>query len=551
MLQSAIIDYFVFLSCSRHLALPLLPIGPIGSMHTMVSSKYLLFTNLLLDSICWSVLIPALPGMHKSLGLSTITVGSISSLVSTLTFVTGVAQGRLADSLGRFRMLRLSLLTQLVGHLIMIASLHFKSSALFILARCIQASCKCAMVVSQAILHDISQRGEKIKNLATLLAFSNIAYIIGPTLGGQLYAWNEYYPSEAASLMVVLALLLLHHTESALAKEFSYHDSTHLAQPSNSDKKSTVKAGVEKEGVPNRSSLFHYLHLKFAFQIGNALFESLLAQHSQAMMGLTSGALGLVLSWTGVASAMTNLFILKALARWEDHDLARCLSPLSVMLGLGLTLWALARSLPLLMVAVSLITVSSNIFLGILQGLISHAQTPLASSSSASIPAASSWTVVAVAEGAHSDSSGEETPPSPEKRSASNSEEIASLEESVSRKLLSLASERDLRTSMLTASQLLENDPSSVKEEDEVRNKSERSSGSKKGSRSSSGTVYGLSSTADRAARIVSPLVGSVLLERYGSLGLVYMAGTVLLYCLSLLHLSPYRSDQQHKRKVD
>lgn len=520
----------------------------------MVSSKYLLFTNLLLDSICWSVLIPALPGMHKSLGLSTITVGSISSLVSTLTFVTGVAQGRLADSLGRFRMLRLSLLTQLVGHLIMITSLHFKSSTLFILARCIQASCKCAMVVSQAILHDISQRGEKIKNLATLLAFSNIAYIIGPTLGGQLYAWNEYYPSEAASVMVVVAILLLHHTESALAKEFSYRDSTHLTQASNSDKKSTAKAGGEKEGVPNRSSLFHYLHLKFAFQIGNALFESLLAQHSQAMMGLTSGALGLVLSWTGVASAMTNLFILKALARWEDHDLARCLSPLSVMLGLGLTLWALARSLSLLMVAVSLITVSSNIFLGILQGLISHAQTPLASSSSAAIPAASSWSSV-VAEGVHSESSGEETPPSPEKCAASSSEEIASLEESVSRKLLSLASERDLRTSMLTASQLLESDPSSMKEEDEVRNKSERNSGSKKGSRSSSGTVYGLSSTADRAARIVSPLVGSVLLERYGSLGLVYMAGTVLLYCLSLLHLSPsapsYRSDQQHKRKVD
>ena len=59
------------------------------------------------------------------------------------------------------------------------------------------------------------------------------------------------------------------------------------------------------------------------------------------------------------------------------------------------------------------------------------------------------------------------------------------------------------------------------------------------------GTVFGLSSTADRAARIVSPLLGGYFLETYGTMGLIYMSGSTLLYCLALIYATmPNRGTQ-------
>lgn len=437
----------------------------------MISSKYLLYINLLLDSICWSILIPSLPGMNNSLGLSTLSVGSITSLVSMLTFFTGIVQGRIADSIGRFKMLRLSLCTQLVGHLLILVALRWRSSLLFTVARCIPALCKCGMVVSQAVLHDISSPSENVSNLATLLAFSNIAYIIGPCLGGVLYAYNELLVSRLACLICVGSILLLYTTEWAMAREFGYQDTAHPHEEATDEPSEHVKP------FSTTTSLYHLLHVKFAFQLGNTLFEAFLPQHSTAMLRLTSTSIGLILAWSGILSALTNLFVLKQL---DMHSMGNWLTPLVIGLCSGLALWAISTSMWPLLLAVSVITVASNMFLGILQGMIALA--------------------------------------SPSARGKG---------------LSHLRSEGDLRaldlhrtTSLytVTAPSIEEGIPPPPM--------------SNKLARSGSGAVYGLSSTADRAARIVSPLLGGLLLERFGPVGLVGMAIGVLCYCLALLHAS-------------
>jgi hypothetical protein len=61
----------------------------------------------------------------------------------------------------------------------------------------------------------------------------------------------------------------------------------------------------------------------------------------------------------------------------------------------------------------------------------------------------------------------------------------------------------------------------------------------KKKKNQSYGTVFGLSAAADRAARIVSPVVGSLFLQSYGANGLIFVSAMITLYCASIVYLGP------------
>jgi MFS family permease len=472
-----------------------------------------LYLNLLLDSICWSLLIPTLPGIHTSIGISNIAVGSISSLVSTVTFLTGTVQGSIADRIGRFTMLRLSLLSQIVGHLILLLSLRTKSFYLFVLGRVIQACCKSGMVVSQALLHDLSHN-DSLQNLGKLIACSNIAYIIGPMLGGQLYIYNELLPSRLAALVALGALGILHIAEQTVEKEYSYTDksltrklsSNNISANTDMNRHSTISTSKSisdsATGASTLTSLqsapiYHFLHLKFAFQIGNSLFEALLPQYSAMTLGLTSRSIGGILSYAGLLSVLSNIYILPALPR--GHLLDVLLVILVLALGLGLTLWALARDLFVLLTAVSIISVASNLFLSIVQGMLSAAQRLQEGSSTVTTGSGSS-------SGKTSNTITSDDPPLPKAFCEYSSEE------------------EDIHTTTISSSTT-------------IRSVSSRVTTTTASTNAKSGAVYGLSSTADRAARILSPILGTVLLEQFGSMGLVYIAVSTLVYCLVLLSM--------------
>lgn len=468
-----------------------------------LTAKQLLYLNLLLDTICWTILLPALPGIQTQLGISTISMGSISSLFSTVTFITGTVLGNLADSIGRFKMLRASLAVQLAGHLLILLALCFGSPLLFVLSRCVHASCKCAMVVSQAILHDISPLGQNLKDLGTLLAFSNIAFVIGPTVGGYLFALSPFLPSQLSAFIAVCGILLLYSTQWKLREEYRYdetlsHSSAGIAcglgASSQDEESNDVEANAAASSSASSSSsssqetksLTHFLHIKFAFQIGNSLFEALMPLHAQQQLGLSSTTIGAVLSWGGALSVFTNLFVLRRLGDFGPH-LEDLLPVLAICMGVGLTLWALSSHVILLVLAASIITLSANVFLGVLQTLLGQIL-----------------------------------------RNADSSQG--------SRSQHRVHSEGDLRVLQLSASSAAHPAPSLWTSLASIRPPSPTSIASSSSSTSStSASVFGLSSTADRAARILSPLLGSVLWEQFGVMGLVALAMGVSAYCLLLL----------------
>lgn len=306
------------------------------------NKKALLLNNLLIDTIGWTLILPALPGLYASFEADTATIGTLTALLSLLTFLCGAVQGIASDFFGRIRMLQMCALSQLIGHMLTIHGLQSKSLYIFVLSRCIPAFFKCCMVVSQAYLFDMEQNIPGNSDVATLYAYSNIAFMSGPLIGGFLVSYSVYYPCIFGLLISAMELTILYFLE-----ESSRSDAW---QQSKLIQNSSVANGVSSEDDANgkgkafNGNLLDLLHIKFAYQLSNALFEALFPQYGRSTFGLSGYATGLCYSLSGVLSALVNMYILPSvlLLRKPEQYLMYVLATT----WMGLMIWALWGAMP-------------------------------------------------------------------------------------------------------------------------------------------------------------------------------------------------------------
>lgn len=508
-----------------------------------VAEDHLIYLNIVADSMGWSMLIPALPGLNQFFELSTVMTGSITSLVSILIFLSGTVQGRIADQIGKITMLRLSATSQLIGFLLMILALKVNSVAVFTLARCIPACFKCGMVVSQALLYEIRSEREYVKDIGILIAFSNVAYIIGPVIGGLLYSYHNQSIFFMGIFLSCLSLMLLEildldnrnnsNSNRRSQSQSQGHPSNstdvtngNLSEPPtprpsyavsasssvcNSAKEALTSSQINqpsaisgnKPSTANNSSnheLFHYLHIKFAFQVGNTFFEAMFAQHSQKQFKFTTSQTGMLLGWCGTLSAITNMFILqKVTSIFEKPEYV--LPFMAILLAIGLSIWATCSDVVSVVLSISTVTISSNLFLCILQGMIAKTQKRQHRKTSVEHAVQSNHLAEVVPT----------TLPTGDKHLMEKSDEDP----------------------IVTPINVVTNDnnnssTTSVTSHTSTVHKSNRGMGA----------IMGMSSTADRAARIISPLVGSYFFDIYGNRGIVYFSTAVMVYCLTLIYMS-------------
>lgn len=377
----------------------------------MVESKtlyrYILYLNILLDSLGWSMIIPALPQIHDSLALSTIMIGTISSSISFFTFISSTVQGKLTEFFGNRGVLLLSPVSQFVANLLLIIALTQKHILLYTFSRCLPAFFKCGMIASQAMIYDISGP-DNIQDFGLLYAFSNLAFIIGPILGGYLYTVNPLSPFVSAIVTSGCSIVLLHFlptsatstaTSTTSADRERSHSDILMSYDSNSALSPTTTASsttslkssalTSNSSTPstfyNRNShtfhilsnpfLLHYLHIKFSFQVGLSLFEAFFSLHSRNSMGLTSPQIGTLLSIHGILSLVTNLYLINVLMKFTTtSQLDVWLLPLVSLLGVGMLIWCKTTSFPLYIFGVLLLGVTGNLFQCVIQNRIGMTQ---------------------------------------------------------------------------------------------------------------------------------------------------------------------------------
>eukprot|EP01038_Epipyxis_sp_PR26KG_P004113 gene4113-5863_t len=474
--------------------------------------KRILFVSAMVDTIGWSIVLPTLPGLHSRLNISNINISFISSSISIVTFFGGIFQGKLSDSIGRIRMLQLSAISQLLGHLLVLGAIYFNSIELYILGRILPAMFKCGMVVSQAYLIDIDDNvsiKENIgKDMSTLVAFTNLAFIIGPIFGGFAYNFFPFLPFSCGIFISFLNLILLHilqtqapnnpllvtssnnnniQTDSSICDKEGLignsmqSSSNMIVMPSSGNSVGNVYKRISAAAKQQQNERFlNYLHVKFSFQISNTLFEALLPQHAKNQLQLSESYIGGLLGYTGALSAISNGFIIKKILLNENPS--QFLLILSIVTALGLYIWVVSFRLAGLIFSVTIVTISSNLFLGIIQYLITK-----------------------------------------------------ELQYSKTESSLKVA-DRSYEDSGIIEGKTLANESKSIfnKLFDSNQQNSKHSSSSKSLQNKKIGMKFGMMSAVDRAAKIIAPLIGGILFERYSNNGLLLLVFFAFLYCFVL-----------------
>lgn len=446
--------------------------------------KYLICAYVLLDSVGWSMLLPVLPGMHAQLGMNSMQSSSLSSAVSFATLVGTTFHGKLSDVVGKTQVMYFSACIQFLGYIGMIVALQKRSLFLFIFSRIAPAILKSGWIVSQALMHEYSSDfNAYVTNIGVLTSFLNAAYVIGPIIGGMLYFHLADYMIMLACLSCIFCIVTTMFLQTA-TKRCNLHLSEHkIAQSSD------IKQKAEAVTNPNRKNLFiNLLQLKFAFQLGNTFFDTYFSQQARDQFQFSTAQTGSLLGWCGILSAFSSIIILPRLTcsfGQQTHQLLPCLV---MVFAIGLSTWGITTKPTCVVLASSLISMSSTLFLCIVQGLIANS----------------------IQE---------------ERKYVHEVKEATALQSCEGR-----GSGSDNNNSIKQ---------DTVSSSTSMNQESVRSNYTEKHPRKSSiGSLLGYSSTVDRAARILSPIIGSALKLRFGGIGLLLYSIFVLVYCFVLLHVN-------------
>jgi len=329
-----------------------------------------LMATAFLDMVGLLIVIPILPFYARRLGGEGFAIGGVqfgigtvvALLVSTFTIaqlVSAPVWGRFSDRFGR----RPALLVALGASAIAYVIFGFANSlALLFISRIVQGAGGGTVGVIQAYVADSVEPEQRAKGLGWLSAATNLGVALGPVLGSfaitlgnkvcnigggdvaGLHAVGHAMPGLFAALLclVNMAFAWKYLRESHAVGE---HHAT--AKPRSS--REVVLRVIQHSGEPASRLIWIYAIAMGAFQGVTAVLALFLADRYQ----VTEQTIGYFFMYIGSISVFTRVLLLgKAVDRLGEARLSRIGI---LLLAIGLGAMPLARSLPVLALAVAFI----------------------------------------------------------------------------------------------------------------------------------------------------------------------------------------------------
>ena len=178
-----------------------------------------------LSALAMNIFLPSLPGMAAWFGVSYGTMQQSVPLYLALSAALQVVIGPLADRYGRRRVLQVALVIFLLATL---GTLLAPDATTFLICRMLQAVVAAGMVLSRAIVRDITSDAEAASMIGYVTMGMSLVPMIGPVIGGWLDQAFGWQASFATLLVLGLAVTLLVWRD--LGETASLRDTSILAQ---------------------------------------------------------------------------------------------------------------------------------------------------------------------------------------------------------------------------------------------------------------------------------------------------------------------------------
>jgi len=264
---------------------------------------YVIFLIIFTEVLGFSMVLPLVPFLGLSLGLTPIQIGLIISVFSFCQLFASPITGKLSDHFGRKPLFILSQISTFLGFIF----LGFATTAiLLIVARLIDGLLGSNMTVSQAYISDITEPKHRTRVYGYSSGVFGAGLIFGPLIGGVLSRINYSVPMffAAAITLVSVALVVFFLPETINKKtdkiSLSFNDVIPVED---------VKRFIKTPKVRNILSMF------FIYNIAFFLFISNLALLAEAQFHVTADQVSFYMAWIGIIRVIIQTVLIARILR--------------------------------------------------------------------------------------------------------------------------------------------------------------------------------------------------------------------------------------------
>jgi DHA1 family tetracycline resistance protein-like MFS transporter len=264
---------------------------------------YVIFLIIFTEVLGFSMVLPLIPFLGLSLGLTPIQIGLIISVFSFCQLFASPITGKLSDRFGRKPLFILSQLSTLAGFLL----LGFATTAiLLVVARLIDGLLGSNMTVSQAYISDITEPRHRTRVYGYSSGVFGAGMIFGPFISGVLSRIDYSVPMflAAAVTLVSIVLVILFLSETITEKPEKLSLGFNDVIPVNDAKRFAKTPNV-------RNILFMFFIYNAAF----FLFISNFGLLAEAQFHVGADQVGFYMAWIGILRVVIQTFLIARILR--------------------------------------------------------------------------------------------------------------------------------------------------------------------------------------------------------------------------------------------
>ena len=268
---------------------------------------YVIFLIIFTEVLGFSIVLPLIPFLGLSLGLTPIQIGLIASVFSFCQLFASPITGKLSDYFGRKPLLILSQVSTLAGFMV----LGFSTTAiLLIAARLIDGLLGSNMTVSQAYISDIIEPKHRTRVYGYSSGVFGAGLIFGPFIGGMLSQINYSVPMFFAAAITVVSIVLVLFLPETITKKtekisLGFNDIIPINE---------VNGFVKTRHVRNNLLMF------FIYGLGFHLFISNFSLLAETQLHVDAAQVSFYMAWIGILRVIIQTVLIARILQAFGED---------------------------------------------------------------------------------------------------------------------------------------------------------------------------------------------------------------------------------------
>ena len=312
----------------------------------------------LIDMLGFALVVPLLAFFADTFAATAFQTGLLVASYAAMQMISAPILGRISDRFGRRPVFLISILGTFIGFLI----LGFANSLwMLFVSRILSGLTAGNISVAQAYIADVTDEKNRARGMGMLGAAFGIGFILGPALGGTLSVYGFAVPAfVSAALCFINLLTVFFWLPESLTPE---RRAQLMAQEKANVSFNALLAALQH---PSAGPL---LWVRFGFAIAFNSFQSVFALYTLGKFGLTAQQTGYILAYVGIVLVIMQGGLIGPLsARFKESHL---LFAFTIFATIGLFGWAIAQTVPWMLVAMFPLAIGAGSFNAVINSAIS------------------------------------------------------------------------------------------------------------------------------------------------------------------------------------